>query len=199
MEMWAQDSYQGMVIYDGSLTAGEQGIVETLMGAVSSDQSLNLTLQMVDISSEKRAVKKLLGKDLPEKFPALVLWYPDQQGNAPPFWSGSLSGEVAQTIIGSRGSREIGDHLMRGVPIVWVLVQSGDLKKDNDAIKFLETELESARNYLLDDPSFLSHFEHIIDKSNLFPLVIIPGKGNTGADNFPGFRSWKGPGKTGRG
>ena len=179
MEMWAQDHYTGLVIYDGSLTPEEEKTLEKLQGAISRDVSLNLSLQKIDIDSDRRTLKKLLGKNIPEHLPALVLWYPMQMGYAPPIWTGSLSGQVMEQIIQSPVRREIGDHLLRGVPVVWALIQSGDHEKDQYAIKVLEQELQTAKKDILDDPLFQPHFEHIINKSDLFPVVLISGKENT--------------------
>jgi hypothetical protein len=174
MEMWEQDYYGGLVIYEGSLTAGQQEILKSLQGAVASELSLNLSLQKIDIASEKRTAKKLLGKNIPEQLPALVLWHPRQMGYAPPFWSGSLSVPVIDQIMQSPRLREIGDHLLRGVPVVWVLVQSGNREKDHDAVDLLAQELQMAKTEILGDPSFQPHFEHISDTTDLFPLVSIP-------------------------
>ena len=176
MEMWAQDYYQGLIIYDGSLTAEEETILERLQGTVSDDNSLNLSLQMIDIDSEKRKVKKLMGKNIPEHLPALVLWYPWQMGFGPPIWTGSLSEPVIEKLIQSPVRKEIGDHLLRGVPVVWVVVQSGNGEKDQAAVKFLEQELNKVKKDILIDPTFQSHFEHIIDKPDLFPIVLVSGK-----------------------
>lgn len=173
MQMWEQDYYNGLLIYDGTLTAEEEKILKSLQEAINQNIALNLSLQKIDIASEKRTLKKLLGKNIPEQLPALVLWYPWQMGYAPPFWSGSLSEQVVKQIIQSPKRTEIGNHLLRGVPIVWFVVKSGDEQKDQDAIKSLEEELSLVKAEILADSTFNQHFEYIKDRSNLFPIVVL--------------------------
>jgi len=176
MQRWGQDYYHGLVIYDGSLTEEDKAILEKLQGAANHDIPLNLSLEKIDIRAEKRTVKKLLGKNIPEQLSALVIWYPMQMGFGPPVWTGSLTEPVIDKLIQSPVSEEIGDHLLRGVPVVWVLVQSGNSRKDQAAAKFLEEELNTLKQDILKDPTFQPHFEHITDLPDLFPIVVIPGR-----------------------
>jgi hypothetical protein len=173
MERWEQDYYDALIIYDGRLTSEEEDIMKSIQGAIYHNVALNLSIQKIDIASEKRTVKQLLGKDIPEQLPALLLWYPRQMGHAPPFWTGRLSRAVTQQVIQSPKQKEIGNHLLRGAPVVWVMIKSGDSKKDDEAVRILEHELQTARADILDDPVFQPHLGHITDKSDLFPMTVI--------------------------
>jgi len=177
MEMWEQDRYDALIIYDGSLTHQEEEIIRSLQKAIHHHASLNLSLQKIDVASERRTVKAILGKEMPATLPVICLWHPKQMGYAPPFFSERLSGITTEQIVQSTARKAIGDHLLRGVPVVWVLVTSGNREKDTTAMGILERELQSAATDILNDPVFEPHFKHIRDQSNLFPQVVLHGSG----------------------
>jgi hypothetical protein len=173
MEMWEQDLYEGMLIYDGSLTSEQQVILESLKDSLSGVSSVNLYLEEADISEEKKRIRRLLGKNIPDHLPAILLWYPGEMGHAAPFWTGRLSLSVVENIRQSPKRKEIGDHLLRGVPIVWVLVKSGNREKDASAVGILEQELQTMTKDVLNDAYLQPHFSHVTGKSDLFPIVVL--------------------------
>lgn len=173
MEMWEQDLYEGVVIYDASEGSRDRYLMDYLKDSVTGNGYLNLYLTEMDISTEKKHIRELLGRNIPEKLPAIVLWYPGQMGHSPPLWSGSLSRSSVQQLRDSRKRKEIGDHLVRGAPVVWIMIKSGNLEKDTATIGKLQRELEYVKNESLNDIYLQPHLEHVKNKSELFPLVVL--------------------------
>jgi hypothetical protein len=171
MQMWQQDAYQGLVIYRNALTAEEEKILYTFQGSISDSMLLNLSIQKMEISSDRKALKRILGREIPKELPAFVLWHGGRMGLDPPFWESTLKEAAMAGITDSPVRSEIANHLVRGVPIVWVFVRSGNDDRDNRAAVILKDQMDEAKAEILQDPVFQPHFRHIIDKKNLFPIV----------------------------
>jgi hypothetical protein len=171
MQMWQQDVYQGLVIYKNGLSAEEEKILSTIQRSISDSIPLNLSIQKMDISSDRKALKRMLGKEIPKELPAFVLWHGGRMGLDHPFWNGTLQEAGMAAMADSPVRKEMAGHLVRGVPIVWVFVRSGNDEKDNQAANILKNELEAAKAEILQDPVFQPHFKHIVDKNNLLPIV----------------------------
>jgi hypothetical protein len=171
MQMWQQDAYQGLVIYRNDLSDEEEKLISTFQKSISDSIPLNLSIQKMDVSSHRKALKRMLGKEIPKDLPAFVLWHGRRMGFDPPFWKGTLKEAGMAGITDSPVRKEIAGHLVRGVPVVWVFARSGNDEKDNRAAGILEDELDAAKAEILQDPVFQPHFKHIRDKNNLFPIV----------------------------
>jgi len=173
MESWEQDLYEGVVIYDTGEGSPDRVLLDYLNDSLVKNGYLNLYLTELDLSTDKKRIRELLGRDIPEQLPAMILWYPGQMGQAPPLWSGSLSMSSIQQLRESRKRKEIGDHLVRGAPVVWVLIKSGNDEQDAETLELLERELGSIRDRSLSDLYLQPHLEHVKNKSDLFPLVVL--------------------------
>ncbi len=173
MQMWQQDAYQGLVIYRDALTDEEEKILYTIQRSIPDKFPLNLSIQKMEISSDRKALKRVLGREIPKDLPAFILWHGGSMGFGPPFWKSTLQEAAVADLANSPVRKEIAGHLARGVPIVWVFVRSGNDEKDNRTAGILEDELDAAKAEILQDPVFQPYFKHIIDRNNLFPVVEI--------------------------
>ena len=148
LERWPADFYDGVLVHRGEIPedhpAGKLFEGETA-------EFLNLRLSRMDLdSAAEEDVKNLLGDKVPEKLPALVLWYPWQKGRAAPFWMGEFTPETVAVLIQSATRDEVAKRLTEGQSGVWIFVESGDKAKDKAALELLQKELETVTKELME-------------------------------------------------
>ena len=148
LERWPADFYDGVLVHRGEIPedhpAGKLFEGETA-------EFLNLRLSRMDLdSAAEEDVKNLLGDKVPEKLPALVLWYPWHKGRAAPFWMGEFTPETIAVLIQSPTRKEVAKRLTEGQTGVWIFVESGDKAKDKAALELLQKELETVTKELME-------------------------------------------------
>ena len=148
MERWPADFYDGVLVHRGPI-ADDHPAARLFEGETA--EFLNLRLSRMDLdSAAEEDVKNLLGDKVPEKLPALVLWYPWQKGRAAPFWSGEFTPETVAVLIQSATRDEVAKRLTEGQTAVWIFVESGDKAKDKAALELLKKELETVTKELME-------------------------------------------------
>lgn len=146
MERWAPDYYEGVLIHNGAM-AQDDATSALLQGETA--ELLNLSLSRLDIvSTAQEEIKGVLGEKVPEKVPALALWYPGLKGRALPFWTGEFTPAMVSQLIESPKRKELAKRLTAGQSGVWILVESGDAAKDKAALQLLNQELETVTRQL---------------------------------------------------
>ena len=154
MERWPADYYEGVLIHKGPLTDDDPASV-LLQG--EQVEFLNLRLSKIDLESSvgeqdspgpAERIKSQLGIEVPDKLPALVLWYPWNKGRAAPFWSGQFTPSTVKALIQSPKRQELAQRLIDGQTAVWIFVESGNAGKDKAALQLLNRELDAAMEEL---------------------------------------------------
>ena len=144
LERWAPDSYEALVIHRGPLSADDQAIVDRLRKAEMHEPPVpNIVVEVVDLDTitEEESVDRGFD-DPPPKLPWLVVRYPSIGGPGPFVLSAPLVSEDVEALLDSPVRREVADRLIAGDSAVWVLLESGDAKKDGAAADLLTKELE---------------------------------------------------------
>jgi len=148
LERWPADFYDGVLVHRGPI-ADDHPAARLFEGETA--EFLNLRLSRMDLdSAAEEDVKNLLGDKVPEKLPALVLWYPWHKGRAAPFWSGEFTPATVAVLIQSRTRTEVAKRLTEGQTGVWIFVESGDKAKDKAALELLQKELETVTKELME-------------------------------------------------
>jgi hypothetical protein len=154
MERWPADCYEGVLIHKGPLAEDDPASV-LLQGEQA--EFLNLRLSKIDLESSTseqtdlepaERIKSQLGIEVPEKLPALVLWYPWNKGRAAPFWTGQFTTAIIETLIQSPKRQELAQRLTAGQTAVWIFIESGNAVKDKAAMQLLKQELDAAMKEL---------------------------------------------------
>jgi hypothetical protein len=154
MERWMADHYEGVLIHKGLLADDDPASV-----LLQDEQAefLNLRLSKIDLESSAseqagpgpaERIKSQLGIEVPEKLPALILWYPWNKGRAAPFWSGQFTPATVEALIQSPKRQELAQRLKDGQTAVWIFVESGNAGKDKEALQLLDRELATAAKEL---------------------------------------------------
>jgi hypothetical protein len=154
MERWPADYYEGVLIHKGPLADDDPASV---LLQDEKAEFLNLRLSKVDLESSEsdqaepgpaERIKSQLGIEVPDKLPALVLWYPWNKGRAAPFWSGQFTPETIKALIQSPKRQELAQRLTDGQTAVWIFVESGNAVKDKASMQLVKQELDAAMKEL---------------------------------------------------
>jgi len=147
LERWRSDPYQVVVFHRGKLTTDQQTIVDSLKtDGLVGKKSTNITLQTVDLVGKVDPAMQALWKQQETKtLPWMVVRYP---APIPPVWAGSLSQQTVTLLLDSPIRREVARRILKGDCGVWVLLESGDTKKDDAAYKLLKARLKHERSHL---------------------------------------------------
>ena len=129
LERWASDSYELICVpAQGGLKPGEEAALKVLQDAVM-DESFPANV-MVKINAEGENNSSAARMDL---------FYPGKLRGflTKPIWSGDATVENANKIVQSPIRRELIKRILTGESATWLLVESGDPKKDDTAEKAL--------------------------------------------------------------
>lgn len=143
MEFWDSDPYEVTVFHRGPLSAEEAQAVEILRaGADHKRLCANIMLSEVDLAGRPDANAALLWRQQKNAtLPWIVAHYPQVRRIPHSAWAGPLTVGNARMLVDSPMRREISRRLLDGEVAVWVLVESGDRRKDGAAAEMLESEL----------------------------------------------------------
>jgi hypothetical protein len=147
LERWhntqEEDRYQVVLFHRGPLTAEDAKLAALLRDASEGRDSLaNLSMQTIDLAgTAEESWQELWGKQKDASLPWLVLRSPSSSGERTTVWSGPLQAETVSALLDSPVRREIARSLMQGVSVVWLLLESGDKERDDNAAAMLQTQL----------------------------------------------------------
>jgi hypothetical protein len=155
LERWRPDAYEGIIIYRKAMTEEEQELLQRLRkAALNPEVPLNLRIREVNtVSFSEKKLKELLRNQVPEKLPALTVWYPGHLGKTAPLWTVALIPSVVEGVTQSPKRDELAKRLIAGDAAVWLFVPSGNPAKDNNARALINQELESAVSSLCKIPT----------------------------------------------
>ncbi|MAG64182.1 hypothetical protein CMO84_11750 [Candidatus Woesearchaeota archaeon] len=112
--------------------------LEELIG--DSSRPVNLRLQRVDVDQESEAVATLKLEE--KQLPWVRVEYPAWKQIAEPAWQGPLSSLDVDRLVDSPARRAIIKEILAGQSAVWVLIECGDPRKDDDAESILTKQLK---------------------------------------------------------
>lgn len=144
MQNWHADPYVIHIFYHEALTAEEEALFQKLKHVSVSDTGLaNIEVNAVNLeATEDAGLLELYSINLAETAPGLLVSYPVSTRIVEPLYAGPLNKTVVAQLLDSPVRREISKRLLQGETSVWILLESGNRRKDNQAAQLLEAELE---------------------------------------------------------
>ncbi|MBM4069778.1 MAG: hypothetical protein FJ271_12625 [Planctomycetes bacterium] len=140
LDRWRPDRYELVLLHDEPLAEEDRRLLEKLQEYTDRpDCPANVNLTRVDLSRKHDGAWDKLAKQAPR--PCLVLRFPDAADIAAPIWTGAFSGETVRSILDSPARRRIAKQIWAGTSAVWLLLESGDPKKDSAALATLKAGL----------------------------------------------------------
>ena len=153
LERWPADSYSVLVFVGNTVSQEDRATIEWLEKSSEANVPYsNYTVSTVNISEKipenlAKIRKSIEGKELP----CMVVLYPGMMRMDFPVWTGPLSAETAGRLVDSPKRQELAKKILNGDSAVWILLESGDRKKDDEAEQTLKTHIDEAM-HLLDLP-----------------------------------------------
>ncbi len=139
LERWTADPYEAEVHYRDQLSEADQRLIKMLEQGGDEPGTPNLVVRSREITQDDE-------QESDTDFPRLILRYPRKTGLPGEVIRGALTEENVRRIVSSPVRRELVERLREGATAVWVLLESGDAERDNQAYDVLRsslTELET--------------------------------------------------------
>ena len=143
LEKWPPDSYQATLFHRGPLTQSQQALALDLSrDGLAGQLHANVSLETVDLAQSPAPEALELWRQLgTETLPWLVVRYPLAARRPDHVVSGPLTEATVNQLLGSAARKEITRRLGQGDSAVWVLLEIGDAKRDDETAKLVETRL----------------------------------------------------------
>jgi hypothetical protein len=154
LERWEPDPYEIIVFHQGPYSTPQQAVVGRLE-KTARDGLANLSVSNVNVSAEMpESLRGLWAAQANPTLPWMVVKYPRKTRIELPAWAGPLSTERVGALLESPARQDIGQRLLRGDAVVWLLLESGDQRRDDETAQLLEAELRKLEDSLvLPEPS----------------------------------------------
>lgn len=147
LDRWRPERYELTLLHDQPLAEQDQRLFDKLRAyADRPDCPANVNVSWVDLSRKHDRAWDKVAKQSP--LPCLVLRFPDAADIVKPIWIGPLQDAPLSQLLDSPARREIGRRIWNGASAVWLLLESGDAKKDAAARATLKASLASLEKSL---------------------------------------------------
>jgi hypothetical protein len=140
LERWEPDPYVFVVFHRQPLAAEQEVLVKALE-TTSQDGLANLAVVKVNVSEKmSEAMQALWNTQGNPALPCLAVRYPPQLRIDQSVWTGPLNAENVRLLLDSPARREIFRRLAKAETSVWLLLEGGDKKQDDEVAQMLEKE-----------------------------------------------------------
>ncbi len=184
MSFWEEDLYEVVLLHYGVLSQEQEEALHLLQNSsrYGSEIQANIQFETIDLSKNPDNLRYYLEEEIPAETPWLIVQYPRITMINQTVWSGEFTLDNVNTLLDSPKRQEIANRLISGDSAVWVLVESGDRRKDNEIAGFVEGELRRLENTLiLPDPTMWG-YESQISSEISFSMIRISR--NSPAENI---------------
>lgn len=146
LERWEPSPYGLVIFHRGPLDANQQAWVKALrQTGLEGNGHANVATATVDLDTDTNATTRALWvAQTNAVLPWMVLRYPDSEPGDPAAWTAPFNGVNVRDLLDSPARREIARRIAAGDSAVWVLVEGGDTRADNEMAGLLENELKKA-------------------------------------------------------
>jgi len=146
LERWEADKFHLRVLHREPLPAELSKRLLALNDELSKVPApANLEIEMLDVGKLSEAERfSIPGMEKISDYPAFLLQAPATWKTSEPAWSEPATVEALDLLLDSPTRQRCAEHLIAGVSVVWLLIESGDETADAQALTKLEEGLEKA-------------------------------------------------------
>ncbi len=149
LERWPPDPYPLFVFHRGDLSEKDEELLARIEDATSRQGSPNLSVEKMDLREElPQLLMEIWDAQERTETPWAVLMYPNPYRNPLPVFAGEVEDVPVNALIDSPKRRQIAEHILNGDVAVWVLLESGNAEKDQQAGKRLGDILDQLEKEL---------------------------------------------------
>lgn len=147
LERWRPDMYRITMFHRGQLAEADKKFVDSLEEQQGKPQG-NFILRTVDLDAlngagdDAAADQALFATQNNPPLPWLTVQYPEHLGIPAPIWAGPFKQESISALATSPVRKELIRRLADGQTAVWLLLESGDVERDNAAVALVEEEIK---------------------------------------------------------
>jgi hypothetical protein len=140
--------FEVAVFHRGTLNETEERLVNVLRDAPKVTGA-NIEVYSVDlVGNVEERLQLLWDSQTNAALPWIAVRPPGARGESPSIWSGQLKAEIVTALLDSPARRKIAEGLRRGDAAVWILLESGDVMRDEAAVDRLASELKAMETKL---------------------------------------------------
>jgi hypothetical protein len=139
LERWPADQYRAIAIEATALTKAETQALARLRKNGQS-KGLNLRLQAMSPDDFSKSEYARPSSE-PIKANRLMLFYPSSSGLSHPVWQGAISSSTIDQLSDCDLRQTLAKRILEGSSAVFLLLESGDAKKDRAARVIMQTTL----------------------------------------------------------
>jgi len=136
LEHWTSDPFQAVIFHRGHISETERDLIHRL------GTGGNIRAEVVDVSSSPSPAMAEPWKQAGSPAgPWLVIKAPRSLPHSTPLWSSPLNEDAIKVVLDSPARTEIARRIGDGESAVWILLESGNKAKDDEAAKLLNERL----------------------------------------------------------
>jgi hypothetical protein len=142
------ERFEVAVFHRGPLDEEEERLVNLLRDAPKA-AGANIEVFSVDVVGQvEERLQSLWYSQTSAALPWVVVRPPNARTVSRSMWAGPLKTNLVALLLESPARRKITDGLLRGDAAVWVLLESGDVMRDEAAVDLLTSELKAMEKKL---------------------------------------------------
>lgn len=151
LEFWEAEPYRLEIFYRNSPGSLEEDLINYLVTVTGENEmKSNFIMRMVNVEGDDHDIPESMLKAVPSDGGALmVLRYPFMSGINSVLWSAPLSVENVGLLLNSPVRENIANRLITDATAIWIFLESGDARKDREALALLERELRRLEQTLV--------------------------------------------------
>ena len=150
LEQWRPDAFRVVVFHRGELSADEKALVERIE-PTSLDAAYvgNVWVKTIDLDKEPEAeFVELWKQQETETLPWMLAQSPQKFGRTMKVVATGFTSENVDRLLDSPKRKQLGERLIKGESVVWILLESGNKETDDAAAKVMTDELERLKGEL---------------------------------------------------
>lgn len=151
LERWHNDPYEIIVFHRGALDGEQAAVLERLKSPVTTlHRFANATVMDVDLDAADipESMKALYNRLESKALPVIAVRYPGDMATRLAVWTAPLTDAAVNVILDSPARQKIAERILDGESAVWVMLESGDRKKDDAVAARLEREFKTLETTL---------------------------------------------------
>ena len=149
LEKWIPDPFEVTIIHKGKLSADQAALIDRIRNASRTKTPTNLTIgKVIDSDNLGDEDKAYVQNHQPKSYPWMVIDFPDWVRTDRAAFSGPFDSGNVENVFDSPARKEIIKRLIAGESAVWILIESGDKTKDDQAAKILTDTFKIAHENL---------------------------------------------------
>lgn len=148
LEYWETDPYEVFIFYDDDTQEELLSEIEELKQNTQWDSKINLMVNDNKVLDKDTFRHSVFRQEQVDTLPYMVVYYPRMSGIQDPVFSGEFTKENLDLLLNSPMREKVSNSLLDRKVAVWVLLESGNQSKDQEALKVLEEEIEKMENNL---------------------------------------------------